>query len=52
MKAGTTSLYFYLKEHPEVYMSPLKEPKFFATVRPMNIKATWLNYHVPSPGLK
>lgn len=29
-KAGTTSLYFYLKEHPEVYMSPFKEPKFFA----------------------
>jgi hypothetical protein len=30
MKGGTTSLYFYLKEHPDVYMSPLKEPKFFA----------------------
>jgi hypothetical protein len=30
MKAGTTSLYFYLREHPDVYMSPLKEPKFFA----------------------
>ena len=30
-KAGTTSLYFYLKEVPEVYMSPLKEPFYFAT---------------------
>jgi hypothetical protein len=29
-KSGTTSLYHYLKEHPEVYMSPVKEPKFFA----------------------
>src|SRR5829696_8433745 len=29
-KAGTTSLYQYLKQHPEVYMSPVKEPKFFA----------------------
>jgi hypothetical protein len=29
-KAGTTSLYFYLKEVPEVYMSPLKEPFYFA----------------------
>lgn len=29
-KSGTTSLYFYLKEHPEVYMSPVKEPRFFA----------------------
>lgn len=29
-KSGTTSLYYYLKQHPEVYMSPVKEPKFFA----------------------
>lgn len=29
-KAGTTSLYFYLKEHPDVFMSPLKEPRYFA----------------------
>ena len=29
-KSGTTSLYHYLKQHPEIYMSPLKEPKFFA----------------------
>lgn len=29
-KAGTTSLYHYLNQHPEVYMSPVKEPNFFA----------------------
>jgi hypothetical protein len=29
-KAGTTSLYHYLKQHPEIYMSPIKEPGFFA----------------------
>ena len=29
-KAGTTSLYHYLDQHPEVYMSPIKEPNFFA----------------------
>jgi hypothetical protein len=29
-KAGTTSLYFYLKEVPQVYMSPIKEPFYFA----------------------
>jgi hypothetical protein len=29
-KAGTTSLYFYLDQHPEIYMSPIKEPNFFA----------------------
>ncbi len=30
MKSGTTSLYRYLKQHPQVYMSPVKEPNFFA----------------------
>ena len=29
-KAGTTSLYRYLDQHPAVYMSPIKEPCFFA----------------------
>lgn len=29
-KAGTTSLYHYLNEHPQIYMSPVKEPGFFA----------------------
>ncbi|MBA4116138.1 MAG: sulfotransferase [Rubrobacter sp.] len=31
-KAGTTSLYRYLGQHPEVYMSPLKEPNWFSRV--------------------
>ncbi|OEU63625.1 MAG: hypothetical protein BBJ57_13325 [Desulfobacterales bacterium PC51MH44] len=29
-KAGTTSLYHYLEDHPEVYMCPIKEPNFFS----------------------
>jgi hypothetical protein len=29
-KSGTTSLYHYLKQHPQIFMSPVKEPKFFA----------------------
>jgi hypothetical protein len=29
-KAGTTSLHNYLKQHPEIYMSRLKEPSFFS----------------------
>lgn len=29
-KCGTTSLYYYLKQHPEVYMSPKKEPGFLS----------------------
>ena len=28
-KAGTTSLYHYLNQHPQIYMSPIKEPFFF-----------------------
>lgn len=30
-KSGTTSLYHYLKQHPQVYMSPNKEPLFFCS---------------------
>jgi len=29
-KAGTTFLYNYLDQHPAIYMSPIKEPAFFA----------------------
>jgi len=29
-KAGTTSLYEYLKNVPEIYMSPVKEPNYFS----------------------
>ena len=28
-KAGTTSVYSYLKQHPEVFVSPIKETNFF-----------------------
>lgn len=30
-KCGTTSLYHYLRQHPDVYMSPIKEPNHFST---------------------
>ena len=29
-KSGTTSLYEYLKDHPQVFMSVVKEPNYFA----------------------
>lgn len=29
-KAGTTALYWYLAEHPQVFMSPMKETNYFA----------------------
>ena len=34
-KAGTTSLYHHLDQHPDIHMSPLQEPCYFASeVRP------------------
>jgi hypothetical protein len=30
-KSGTTSLYSHLKRHPQIYMSPQKEPHFFVS---------------------
>lgn len=29
-KSGTTALYYHLRAHPQIYMSPVKEPQFFA----------------------
>lgn len=31
-KAGTSSLHYYLSQHPQIFMPTLKEPKFFALV--------------------
>jgi hypothetical protein len=42
-RSGTTSLYEYLNAHPDVYMSPVKEPDFFS--RP-SLDAV----HRPDPG--
>jgi hypothetical protein len=40
-KAGTTSLYHYLDQHPDIYMSPLKEPCYFSfEMRPENFQAS------------
>jgi len=39
-KAGTTSLYHYLDQHPQIYMSSIKEPHYFATeIREENCEA-------------
>ena len=29
-KAGTTALHWYLAEHPAVFMTPVKDPAYFA----------------------
>ena len=31
MKSGTTALYYYFEQHPQIYMSPIKEPNFFCS---------------------
>lgn len=31
-RAGTTALYLYLSQHPDVFMSKVKEPHFFAPI--------------------
>ncbi len=41
-KSGTTALYYFLKAHPEIYMSPVKEPKF--------ITSNFLKYPFNGPG--
>jgi hypothetical protein len=33
-KCGTTSLHTYLGAHPEIHMSPVKEPRYFAEPNP------------------
>ena len=39
-KTGTTSLHGYLNQHPQIYMSPVKEPCYFAPeIRGENISA-------------
>ncbi len=40
-KAGTDLLFYQLAQHPQIYMSPLKEPNYFADeIRPHNFHAS------------
>lgn len=44
-KCGTTSLYNYLKQHPDVYMSPIKETNHFSQdIRPENFSSEYKIY--------
>ncbi len=36
-KTGTTSLYEYLKQHPKVFLSRIKEPGYFRSFVPPNV---------------
>lgn len=44
-KAGTTSLYDYLNQHPQIYMSSIKEPRFFA------LEGDKLDFRGPAQGI-
>jgi len=37
-KSGTTALYEMLRQHPEIYMSRVKEPRFFASDLPSSFQ--------------
>lgn len=48
-KCGTTSLYEYLSQHPQIYMCPVKEPHFFSDkVENLNNEL----YEQPKKGVK
>ncbi len=43
-KAGTTSVYYWLNQHPQVYMSPIKEPHYFSQIGNEDHINSWDNY--------
>ncbi len=43
-KAGTTSLYYYLSQHPEIFMSSPKEPPFFQVEYELGPAYYWNTY--------
>ena len=40
-KSGTTSVYYYLDQHPDVFMSPIKETNFFVFDGPIPDAIKW-----------
>lgn len=51
MKAGTSSLHEYLQQHPEIYMSPMKEPQYFAPHRLRTGEYWGMGNPYPEPGI-
>jgi len=43
-KCGTTSLYYYLKQHPQVCMADPKEPRFFEMEYAQGMESYWQTY--------
>jgi hypothetical protein len=48
MKAGTTSLHYYLSLHPQVFMSHDKEPTFFTVEKNWHRGVSWYSSLFPS----
>ena len=44
VKSGTTSLYAYLRQHPQVFLPGRKEPHFFTQPRPSREQAHLIRY--------
>lgn len=44
-KAGTTSFYYYLAQHPDVFMSDPKEPRFFQIEYERGLEWYWRTYY-------
>jgi len=48
MKCGTTSLYHYLAEHPEIGMSQVKETDYFVAERNLHRGRSWYESQFPT----
>ena len=40
-KAGTTSLYYYFSQHPDICMSSPKDPPFFQAEYELGVEYYW-----------
>jgi Sulfotransferase domain len=49
-KAGTTSLYYYFSQHPDVCMSSPKDPPFFQAEYELGVDYYWSKYYAPHAG--
>ncbi len=43
-RSGTTTLYYLLKKHPQIFMSPIKEPNFFCEYQYYKEINNWEEY--------
>lgn len=48
MKCGTTSLYYYLRDHPQIFMSCIKELNFFSDQHNWSKGFSWYESHFHS----